>query len=217
MPQRPPPAPEQASALNPWFSIWGLPRATMRQIIATESTRLVPVLAMVAGVLEFLSQASSQSVGDLIPLEMLLAAGIPAAMIGGLVFLFVAGALVTITGRWLGGSGHAWEVRAALMWGQVPALSMGLLLIPALVIMGGEAFTSAPTLNVQPGLALLLVGMDVALVVGGVWAAVTLLKCVGEAHGFSAARAFWSLVLAAVVFVVIVAMIAHTVETWSSG
>jgi hypothetical protein len=83
--------------------------------------------------------------------------------------------------------------------------------------MGGEAFTSAPTLNVQPGLALLLVGMDVALVVGGVWAAVTLLKCVGEAHGFSAARAFWSLVLAAVVFVVIVAMIAHTVETWSSG
>jgi hypothetical protein len=96
----PPPAPEQASALIPWFSIWGLPRATMRQILDTESTRLVPVLAIVSGVLDFLYQASSQSAGDMIPLDRLLVVGIPAAMVGGLVFLFVAGWLVTMTGRW---------------------------------------------------------------------------------------------------------------------
>jgi hypothetical protein len=188
----------------------------MRQILDTESTRLVPVLAIVSGVLDFLYQASSQSAGDMIPLDRLLVVGIPAAMVGGLVFLFVAGWLVTMTGRWLGGCGFAWEVRAALMWGQVPALWMGLLWIPALVIMGGEAFTSAtPTLNAHPGLILLLLGIGIAQLVGGVWSAITVLKCVGEAHRFSAFRAAWSIGLAAIVFVVILLAIAHTVVSYT--
>ena len=46
-------------------------------------------------------------------------------------------------------------------------------------------------------------------------AAITVLKCVGEAHRFSAFRAAWSMGLAAIVFVVIVVMIAHTVVSWS--
>jgi hypothetical protein len=189
----------------------------MRQILETDSTRLVPVLAMLSGVLEFLGEASRNSAGDMMPLEKLLVIGIPAAMLGGLVFLFVAGWLITMTGRWLGGCGTAREVRAALMWGQMPALWVGLLWIPALAIMGGEAFTSAtPTLDVHPVLALLVVNIGAAQLLGASWACVTLLKCVGEAHGFSAWRALANIVLAFIVFGVIALGIAHTVVTFAS-
>ena len=55
---------EEPQSLNPWFSIWLQPRATMQQILDTDPARLVLMLAIIAGFFEALDQAVIQDLGD---------------------------------------------------------------------------------------------------------------------------------------------------------
>src|SRR5262245_45012540 len=52
-PPQPPPMPAAPQEpLNPWFSMWVMPRATMRQILDTNPSRFVHLLAILGGIVE---------------------------------------------------------------------------------------------------------------------------------------------------------------------
>ena len=72
--------------LNPWFSMWLRPRATMRQIVTTDATRLVWILAAVQGFSQVLNRASMQGMGDFLPLSAVF------------VFVFIAGPIFGLIG-----------------------------------------------------------------------------------------------------------------------
>ena len=83
--------------------------------------------------------------------------------------------------RVLGGRGTTQEVRAAIAWSQVPNIAvLGLVLI------------QLPFLQVQWLAGL----MTAAILIVGIWGLVIGLKCLGEAHRFSAWRAFGTTLLA---------------------
>ncbi len=185
------------------FSIWIRPRDTLRQIIETDPEYAVIFLAMLGGFFHVLSIASENSLGDAVSFPIILMMAATVGPIGGILFLYLMGLLVSWTGGWLGGEGSSQQVRAALAWGSVPSLWVGLLWVPAVLIFGMDLFaTETPVIESGgPLLAFLLLGMAVLHLVGGIWGFVATLKCVGEAHCFSAWRALLNLFIASAMLV----------------
>ena len=60
---------KRPDTLNPWFTIWTRPRATMRSILDTDPKHMVMVLAMLAGFAQALDKASLRHVGDWLPVS----------------------------------------------------------------------------------------------------------------------------------------------------
>jgi hypothetical protein len=122
--------------------------------------------------------------------------------LSGVFGLFVGGYLLRKTGSWLGGSANVREVRAAIAWGSIPMIWLGLLWIPNIALFGDENFTSVtPRLDEDPVLAYAMIFLGLIELIGGIWALVISLKCLGQAHNFSAWRALGSVLLAVLVLI----------------
>ena len=195
---------DNVEPLNPWFSIWLQPRATMQQILDTNPTRLVLLLALLTGFSHALNNAAVDNVGDKVDSwHAVVVACAIGGSISGTLGLFLGGYLLRKTGSWLGGTANQREVRAAIGWGGVPSIWLGLLWIPSIGLIGDDNFTSAtPRVNDDPMLASALLFLGLVRLLGSIWAFVIWLKCLGQVHKFSAWRALGSVLLMVLVIVV---------------
>lgn len=188
---------------NPWTRMWTKPRVTIQQIVDSDPTRYVLVLAAVGGLFSTLDRASARSTGDNLDFTTIIAIALTLGPLAGLVSLFVGGALVRWTGSWIGGDGSLKDIRAALAWGVVPLLWVSLLWIPELLLFGEEMFTTeTPRIAANPTLALVLIAFVMIELAGAIWATVTLVKSVAQIQGFSAWMGLGNLLLATVVVLV---------------
>jgi len=196
---------EESQGFNPWFSIWLQPRATMQQILDTDPVRWVLLLSIIGGFFEALTQAATQDHGD----RMASWHGVVWACaifgpLSGVLGLFGGGYLLRKSGGWLGGSASDREVRAAIAWGGIPKIWLGLLWIPSIALFGDENFTSAtPRLDGDPALASAMLFLALIGLIGTFWSIVIWLKCLGQAHKFSAWRALGSVLLMILVIVAV--------------
>jgi hypothetical protein len=190
--------------LNPWLAIWTQPRATMRQILGTDPRRLVHVLAILGALSRMLS-SNVPPIGPLarLSLSAIVAYKVCASVVGGLIGLYLGSAILTMTGRWLGGRGSFVAVRAAAAWSNVPLIWGSLLWLPMLGYLGVEALNFDPKVVFEdPGSFMMMIPIGVLAGVVGIWTLVIALKCLGEAHGFSA----WQAVGAVLIGIAIVAI-----------
>jgi len=186
--------------LNPWFSMWIRPRATIQQIVDTDPAYLVPVLAGLMGFSRGLFRASAKNLGDQLawPWIILIVAGF--GPIGGIIGLYFLGGLIRWTGRWMGGKAAYVEVRAAIAWSCVPSIWALILWIPMLAIFGQELFTSYMLrIDDDFSLAFILFGFGVFLLTAWIWSLVIFLKSLGQVQGFSAWRALGNTTLSGLV------------------
>lgn len=187
---------------RPWLSIWSRPRATIQQIVDSDPTRFVLGLAALNGVSEALNRASGRSVGDDLDLSVILLMAVVFGPLGGILSLYIGGALVRWTGSWVGGQASSQSIRAAIAWGLVPALWVSLLWIPELLLVGVEMFTTeTPRADANANLGFVILGLVTIEMVGSIYAVVTVLKCLGQVQGFSAWKALGNLFLAGLVIV----------------
>ena len=200
----------RAEPLNPWLSLWTRPRATMRQILDTNPRRLVIVLAILGGIAELLGTHLPLP-GSLSPL-FILAVKCVFGAIGGLLGLYVATFLGWMTGRWLGGQGNFVEVRAASAWPNVLSLWGALLWLPLAAYLGWEAVNFDPeTVFEDTTGALLFVPVMAIGIVIVFWRIVTYIKCLAEAHRFSAWHALGAVLISCVLLLVPIAVLAGIV------
>lgn len=202
--------------LNPWFSIWTQPRATIQQIVENDPVHLVLLLAALGGFSTVLDRASMRNLGDKLdwPVLLLLAAVI--GPIAGIVTLYIGAALLRWTGSWIGGQASARNIRAAMAWSTVPEVWGLLLWLPAFALFGQELFTSAmPSVDANPSLSFLLLGFAAISLVIGIWEFVVFLKCLGQVQAFSAWKALGNSIMASMVVVlpVIIVFAVMTVAT----
>ena len=196
----PPPAPGEP--LSPWVHIWTRPRAVMRQILDADPRRMVHRLAILGGVAAGLG-ANVNLPGIPIPLSVVIVCKLVIGVLGGLIGLYVAGGLVLMTGRWLGGRGDFVAVRSALAWSNVPVIWAALLWLPLFVYLGWDAFNiNKDLMLVDPIGLMLMIPIGIVTVVVLVWRIVILCKLVGEAHRFSA----WHSLGAGLIAILIVAV-----------
>lgn len=193
----------QSQVLNPWLSMWIRPRASIQQIVDDDPDHLVVLLAAIAGIGSVLDRACMKSMGDRLELPLILIIAVIAGPIGGIISLYLFGALLRWTGSWIGGAATYRHVRAAVAWSKVPLIWAMALWIPELALFGKELFTSeVPIIEAKPILALMLLGFGLLEITIGIWAAIIFLKCLGQVQGFSAWRALANTCLAGLVIII---------------
>jgi len=196
------------NTMNPWFSMWTRPRSTMQQIIDTNPERLVLLVAALSGISEALDRASMKNLGDRMDLSVILMIAAIGGPLGGIVGMYIAGALLRWTGKWIGGTASPINIRAAVAWSSVPVIWSLLLWVPEIGLFGKELFTrETPIIDSSQNLLYLLLGFGAIEVVIGVWALVIFLKCLGQVQGFSAWKALGNTLLAALVVIVPIAVL----------
>ena len=216
----PPPFPAAMSAhdpiepASPWLSIWTRPRATMRLILDTDPRRGVFRLAAAGGIAEFLTLATRQGLGDTYSIQVLLALALAGGAVVGILGIILFTAVVSLAGRWLGGRGRSVDVMAALAWANVPGIWSLLLWLPRAALLGGETFHPLPASIQGNPQALLFYGL-LRILQGliGLWGFAISLKCLGEAHAFSAWRALGALILAAFIVIVPIGLVVLAVQS----
>ncbi|MEM1294226.1 MAG: Yip1 family protein [Verrucomicrobiota bacterium] len=188
---------EPIEHLNPWKSIWGRPKATIRFILATDPGRAVLALAAFSGISQALDRAVMRSAGDVLDISVILGLAVVLGPISGIIGLYIGGALLRWTGSWLRGTAESGDIRAAIAWASVPVVCWMPLWIPQLLLFGKELFTTeTPHLDESPVLLAALIGLGILEVIVGVWSFILLLHTIGQAHGFSAWKALGSIFLA---------------------
>jgi hypothetical protein len=199
----------EEQTLNPWISMWVEPRETIQQIISSNPTRMVLLLAALSGFGSALDKASIKSMGDMFELPIIFSIAAIAGPIGGILSLYLGGALVRWTGTWIGGVASSQNIRAALAWSSVPLIWALLIWIPELALIGDELFTSeTPRMDASYTLLLAFLGLSLIELVIAIWTLVILLKSLGQVQGFSAWRALGNLLLSVLVIVVPILIIA---------
>ncbi len=178
--------------VDSWFSIWYRPRATIRAIVDTDPRKFVLGLAWFAGALAGLNSQVMLATVDL-PSNL---PHFPRFGSFGIAFIALFSGLLSVAGvyglgalyRWagaiLGGTATSVEVRAAIVWSQVPELYLMVVVIIATVL-------GFNTPTVPPSTSLFSIVESIV----GFWVFVISLKCLGEVHHFSAWRALGAILL----------------------
>ncbi|MBI1951088.1 MAG: YIP1 family protein [Acidobacteria bacterium] len=216
----PPPIPASTSAhgpneaASPWLSIWTRPRATLRLILDTDPRRGVLRLAALGGIVESLSLATREGLGDTYSIPVVLAFATAGGAAAGLLGIIIFTAVLSLTGRWLGGRGRRVDVMAALAWANVPGIWGLLLWLPRAALLGGEIFHPAPAGIQGNPPALLLYGLlQIVQLLIALWGFAISLKCLGEAHAFSAWRALGALILGGFIVIVPIGLVVMAVQS----
>lgn len=192
-----------SSEFNPWVDIWTQPRRTVRALLDTDPGRAVVPLAVLGGVGQVLYRAIGDNLGDQMPAWGIVLLAVVFGPLLGLGSVYLGAVLLRWTGRWIGGTGSAPQIRTALAWANVPGVAGQVLWGMLLLIVGAEIFRSEmPAVEANPLLALLMTTAGLATLLLGVWAVVILLKGLGEVQGFSAWKALVNVLLPTAVIVV---------------
>ena len=211
-PVDPPPGPpsfQPAEPMNPWFTIWVAPRATMRQILDSDPRRMVHLLAAAGGAVQGLEGHLPEALTELVPLSFLVTFKVAFGALFGVVALYIFSFLVRLTGGWIDGKGDFTAVRAALAWANIPTIWGLLLWIPMFIFLGTDALNIDPaSLLEEPGGMVVIIPLMFIGLVLAIWQLVIILKCIAEAHRFTAWHSLAAALLAVMIFAVPIAVLA---------
>lgn len=190
------------STLNPWLSIWTKPRATIQQIVESNPTQYVLLLAALGGVSNSLDRASVKNTGDLLPLWLVMVLVILGGSFVGVLGLYVGSFVIRWTGKWIGGVGNTQHIRAAMAWANVPSVVNLLIWVPQLLLVGHEMFTKAtPRLEGSLSLSSAMLVLGTIQTVMSIWAIFIFFKSLGQVQGFSAWKALGNVCLATLILI----------------
>lgn len=206
------------------------PRATIRGILDSLPDHFAVPLVIVATISQYLVEDDFPRLVEKLRVVSVDVAGLIVLVSLAFVTIFTVAFfygfsfLASWIGRLIGGTGTAEQIRSALAWGSVPWVWALLYRVPARVIWGepliavvhssGDGtklleataqplFFTSPIPHVDLFVPVLVFALLEAT--AAIWYLILISKCVGEAHGFSAWRAFGSLALS--VFIPLMAVL----------
>lgn len=197
------------SGSNPWKTMWIRPSGTVGHLVQNRPGHRVLFLAALAGMSGTLLGAWMQNLGDSLSVQLVILNAVLVGSLWGIALLYLGGLLVAWTGKWLDGRGDGREIRTALAWGSLPAVSALALWIVAPLFLGDALFTSGGAGTTGAGWA--LVTFALALGALSIWSLVLTVSAVGRVQGFSAWKALGNLGLATAFLVVPVAVVSSLI------
>ena len=197
-----------SETMNPWFSIWTKPRATMRSILDSDPKQMNILLVALGGIGSLMSSAIEESAALGLSLPVLFISIVILGAVVGIISWYIISALIKLTGRWIGGAGDIVAIRSAAAWSNIPSIYLLAVSVVLMLIFGAELYSSSPdSASMTISMAYALMGVGVITMVIGIWAMVIYCKILGEAQGFSAWKALLNSILAMLVIAIPVAVI----------
>jgi hypothetical protein len=192
---------------SPYLTIWTEPRRTIREIVDRDPRYRVIFLIVLGAEVSALGglkinppPAASElfafgHVWHLFQLAMLVLSP-PLAIIS----LYLGAVLMRWAGGVIGGVATAVEVRAAMAWATIPSTVAAAIYTVALTtgMVRFEVQVEPPSLDSLRTIGQQIGGLQIAVLILGLWGFVIWLKCMGEVHRFS----FWKALGASMIAVV---------------
>lgn len=167
------------------------------RIVDTNPQKFVIRLTCIEGFADALDYARIQlRLGDKYDWPIIFAGAAVIGPIAGLIGLYFFAAMISWTGKWIGGKAPSGNIRAAIAWSGVPMIWKLILWIPLLILFGQELFTTQiPGIYAKPFFWLMFLGLRMILITIVIWAFVVFLKCLGQVQGFSIWKVLYNLIL----------------------
>lgn len=180
------------AGMNPWLTMWGQPRSTVRAIVHNRPRYGLLYLASVFALQSFFFYANWWSLGLNAHYSGLLFLGIVLSPLAGCIWLYFMGWVYSFTGRWCGGRAPGAHIRAALAWSKIPT-SLNILLWFVLAVLNPERVFiqdsgGAPSLFI-----------NFIYLILGAWSIVLLIQSLRELQAFSILRSLINILIASLV------------------
>ncbi|MEN8236667.1 MAG: Yip1 family protein [Pseudomonadota bacterium] len=194
---------EATQRLNPWFSMWIKPRATIQQVIETDPTRWILLLVALDGIFQVLDRAVDKNFGDHMHWTSILLIAAITGPILGLIGLYLSGWLIGWTGRWIGGQGTHENIRAAIAWAKIPTIWVLALWGPMMLVFGQGLFVSPQYRAAENmDLAYNIWGFAIIIFFAEITSFILLCQALGQVQGFSGWKAFGNILLAGLILII---------------
>ncbi|MDJ1478267.1 Yip1 family protein [Bacillus sp. LS15-K4] len=190
-------------ALNPWFSIWTKPRDTMKEIFISKPKNVF-LLILLGSFVQTLDRASSKNMADSINSPFsIISIVIFGTFVAFLIYYFLLPALFNWVAKKLGGQGTFEKTRYSVAYSYIPYVySLILVWMPSFFLFGIENFTSeTPEMDSSITLTILFLIFAIIDIVIGIWTIIISLKCLGEAHQFSAWKALLTIIVSFMIII----------------
>ncbi len=190
----------QKLTINPWWSIWVKPKATIRAIIALNSRYGFISLCFLYGLVQTIHVAQVASLGINIPLWGIILLSLIFSIPVGFVCFSFSTLFIYFIGKLLRGQGSYYEVRAAVSWPSVTAI-FSLIFIGVLISTFQEVFFYRNFSEIVPEdwRVFLVIFFILAEAVLGVWKFVMFIMALSEVQKFSGWMAFLNIILPGVI------------------
>ncbi|MBS0629985.1 MAG: YIP1 family protein [Verrucomicrobia bacterium] len=205
---------DNTMGINPWTRIWTNPRETIRKIVDFNPKFRFIVLSFLHGLPILFYMAQDLSLGDTYSSAGIILVSVILATLIGMLSITIGSALFLWTGKWIGGQGTYYPIRAASSWSNVPNIVVILGWLALIFYFKNQVFLAGFQKAEFTGNALALYAVVILVQLAmSIWSLVILVKGLAEVQGFSAWKGLLN-VLIPFVMLMILAWILGQVATF---
>lgn len=188
--------------------IWTNSREVFRFIHAKRYEHYMLPLLIGAGISKAFDRASTNGMGDTLPLLGVIGACIISGFVFGWLTAYIYAALISWTGGWLDGEGDTRSFIRVIAYASIPSIIGLAFLIPQMVVYGEEMFKDEGDVW-SGGMASNIIywGAVVLEVLLGIYSIVLHVIGVSEVQGFGIGKAILNLILPVLIFLIPILLI----------
>jgi len=189
--------------------IWTKPRRVFRFVEQYKFDEYLIPLLIIAGIARGFDGAAARNLGEVYSMsKIILISVIGGALLGWISYLMLA-ALVSWTGKMLGGDRGTRSILRVLAYASIPTFFGLLCLVPQLLLFGVDAFKlNGELLNKGTGPLLIGSGFALLQLVFTIWSLVLAVTGISEIQGFGTGKALLNLLLPGLVFIILYMLLA---------
>lgn len=188
--------------------IWTRPREVFRYIHERQYEKYMLVLLMIAGIYKTFDRASSQNLGDTLPLLGVITVCVLSGIMFGWLSAYISAALISWTGVWLDGEADTKSILRIIAYASIPSIIALFLIIPQMGIYGVEIFKEEGDVTSGGMMANIIYwGSMILELVLGICSIFFYVIGVSEVQGFEIWKAVVNLILAMLVIIVPVVLL----------
>lgn len=194
------------AGMNPWLTMWGQPRATIRALVHSKPSYGTFLLATIYALQSFFFYANWWSLGLHTHYYTLLSLGVLLSPLIGFIWLYFNAWLLYVTGQLFRGQAPSASLRTALAWSNIPT---SLNLLPWLIFLALDPSTAfIQDAGGTPSVFLNLISFILTF-----WSLILLIQCLRELQSFSILRSllniFFTWILSSITFMLIFGLVRY--------
>jgi hypothetical protein len=196
--------------------IWTSPRMVFKYLDDNKYDKYIYVLSMLGGITIAFDRAANKSLGDDIPLILVITICLIFGGTLGWITYYLCAALINWTGKWLNGQGDTNSLLRMISYALLPSIVTLVILIPQIVLFGNGIYQSEFDIT-SNGLFSTIIYYSSATVeiVLGIWTIVLFVIGISEIQRFSIGKSILNIVLPGLIIIIPIAMIAFIIRALS--
>lgn len=196
-----------------FIKIWTSPRLIFKFINDYKYDKFVTILLILAGMTRAFDRASSENMGDELPLIAILAICIFIGGVFGWLTYYIYAALMSWTGKWLNGQGNTSSLFRMTAHAMIPSIFGLILLIPQITLFGNGIFQSDLDIY-SSGITSIIVFYSTLFleITFGIWTLVLFVIGISEVQKLSIGKSILNMILPGLIILVPIMIIALIVR-----